>query len=272
MDPNPIHAVLLGLVQGITEWLPVSSSGHLVIVQKYFGLDVPLFFDLALHVATVIVIIVAFRNDIVEILRSIVTTFRLRKEGKSFRDILSEEKSALMAWFIVLGSIPTAIVGFILRSQDIFSNLTIVGAGLLATGAILSLTVMARRRKEFLRSSDALLMGAMQGLSIVPGISRSGSMISLGMLNGVERELTARFVFLLSIPAILGAATFELFEVMENQVFIDPQLLAIAFISSLLFGYISIKLLWFIVKHAKLHYFSIYCFVLGSILLANALL
>jgi undecaprenyl-diphosphatase len=231
-----------------------------------------LFFNLALHVATVIVVVVTFRKDIVEILRSIVKTFRLRKEGKRFREILAEERPTLMAWFILIGSIPTAVIGFLLRGQPLFSDLSVVGVGLIVTGVLLSLTVLGRKRKEFMGSSDALLMGAMQGISVIPGISRSGSMISLGLLRGIDRELVARYVFLLSIPAILGATTFELFEVMENQVFIDLQLLALAFLSSMLFGYLSIRLLWYIVKGAKLHYFSAYCFLVGSLILANTLL
>ncbi|MCK4456006.1 MAG: hypothetical protein KAU99_06635, partial [Thermoplasmata archaeon] len=92
---EPIHAVLLGIVQGITEWLPVSSSGHLVLLQEYFGLNVPVFFDLVLHVATVIVVIVAFRKDIADILRSLARTFRLRKEGQGFREILASERPTL---------------------------------------------------------------------------------------------------------------------------------------------------------------------------------
>jgi undecaprenyl-diphosphatase len=267
-----VTAVLLGLVQGTTEWLPVSSSGHLLILREYLGLNDSLFFDLVLHVATVIVVIVAFRTDIAGILRSIVRTFRLRKEGKRFKEILSEEKPTLFAWFIILGSIPTALIGFALRSQPLFTSLTVVGVSLLATGAILLLSVLARKRKEFMGSFDAILMGAMQGISVIPGISRSGSMISLGLLSGMDRELVARYAFLLSIPAILGAATFELMGIMENQVFVDMQLLAIAFLSSLLFGYISIRLLWYIVKGAKLHYFSVYCFLLGIVILSSEFL
>ncbi|MEE9341404.1 MAG: undecaprenyl-diphosphate phosphatase, partial [Thermoplasmata archaeon] len=147
---EPIHAVLLGIVQGITEWLPVSSSGHLVLLQEYFGLNVPVFFDLVLHVATVIVVIVAFRKDIVDILRSLARTFRLRKEGQGFREILASERPTLLAWLIILGSIPTAIIGFALRDivQPLFTNPTAVGVALLATGAILLVTVLASKRKE----------------------------------------------------------------------------------------------------------------------------
>ncbi len=271
---EPIHAVLLGIVQGITEWLPVSSSGHLVLLQEYFGLNVPVFFDLVLHVATVIVVIVAFRKDIVDILRSLARTFRLRKEGRGFREILASERPTLLAWFIILGSIPTAIIGFALRDivQPLFTNPTAVGVALLATGAILLVTVLASKRKEFMTSSDAVLVGIMQGISIIPGISRSGSIISIGLLRGMDRELAARYAFLLSIPAILGAAAFELTQVMGSQVYIDLHLLAIAFLSSLLFGYVSIRLLWYIVKGAKLHYFSVYCFLLGSLVLLYGLL
>lgn len=271
---EPIHAVLLGIVQGITEWLPVSSSGHLVLLQEYFGLNVPVFFDLVLHVATVIVVIVAFRKDIVDILRSVARTFRLRKEGMGFREILATERPTLFAWFIILGSIPTAIVGFALRDivHPLFTNVTAVGIALLATGAILLVTVLASKRKEFMGSLDAVSVGIMQGISIVPGISRSGSIISVGMLRGMDRELAARYAFLLSIPAILGAAAFELTQAMSGQVDIDLYLLGIAFLSSLLFGYVSIRLLWYIIKSAKLHYFSVYCFLMGALVLLHGLL
>ncbi|MFQ6107026.1 MAG: undecaprenyl-diphosphate phosphatase [Thermoplasmata archaeon] len=271
---EPLHALLLGIVQGITEWLPVSSSGHLVLLQRSLGLNVPVFFDLVLHVATVMVVIVAFRGDIGDILRSLISTFRLRKKGMSFREILATERPTLLAWFIFLGSIPTAIIGFGFRDfvEPLFSNLTAVGLALLVTASILLLTLLSRKRKDFMGATDAVFVGVMQGISIVPGVSRSGSIISVGMLRGMDRELAARYAFLLSIPAILGAAAFEFFQVMAGSAYIDLQLLAIAFLSSLLFGYLSLRLLWFIVKKAKLHYFSAYCFALGILVLLYGLL
>ncbi|MFQ5909490.1 MAG: undecaprenyl-diphosphate phosphatase [Thermoplasmata archaeon] len=271
---TPLHAIILGLVQGLTEWLPVSSSGHLVLLQEFLGLDVPIFFDLMLHLATVIVVTFVFRGDILGIFRSLKRTFRLKREGMNLKDILKSERPSLLAWFVVLGSIPTAILGFVLYDliKSLFSNLLVIGIALLATGTILALTIPSRKKKEFMTTYDALSIGLAQGISLVPGLSRSGLTISLGMLRGIDRELAARYSFLLSIPAILGAGTFELLEVMGNPPPIDPFLLAVAFLSSLIFGYLSIKALWFIIKRAKLYYFSAYCFLIGSIVLSYALL
>lgn len=266
---TPFQAVILGLIQGLTEWLPVSSSGHLVLLQQAFGENVPVLFDLVLHVATVVVVIVAFRGDIAEIFRSLGRTIELKRKGTPLREILSIERPTLLAWLIVVGSIPTGIIGFALRNLvvPLFENPTAVGIALLITGAILLLSVVARRGNESIRTSDAVSIGIMQGLSIIPGISRSGSMISVGIALGVDRQLAARYVFLLSIPAILGATTFELLQVVNSQIPINYSLLTLAFISSLLFGYLSLKLLWFVIRRAKIHYFSIYCFMVGFLVL-----
>ncbi|MFQ6127514.1 MAG: undecaprenyl-diphosphate phosphatase [Thermoplasmata archaeon] len=271
---TPFHAILLGLVQGTTEWLPVSSSGHLVLFQKLLESEVPIFFDLVLHIATAIVVIVVFRRDIVDIFRSLARTLRLKKEGKSFETILLTERSSLLAWFIVLGSIPTAIIGFAFRDviEPLFDNLFVISAALVITGIVLTLTLLPKRKKEFMNAQDALSVGIAQGISLIPGISRSGFTIATGMLGGVDRQLAARYSFLLSVPAILGAATFELLEVISSQTFPDPFPLALAFLSSLLFGYLSIKALWFIVTRAKLHYFSVYCFLIGGAILLHTLL
>lgn len=266
---TPLHAVLLGLVQGVAEWLPVSSSGHLVLLQEFLGLEVPIFFDLVLHVATALVVIMVFRKDVLDIFRSLARTFRLRRRGLSFREIALSEKSSVLAWFILLGSIPIAILGFAFHDSIrlLFSDLTTVGAGLLVTGILLAFTVLSKRRKEFMRNSDALSIGIAQGISLIPGLSRSGFTISVGMLRGIDRELAARYSFLLSVPAVLGAAAFELIEVISGQISVDLVLLAVAFFSSIVFGYLSIKTLWYIVKNARLHYFSVYCIVVGFAIL-----
>lgn len=271
---TPLYAVLLGLVQGVTEWLPVSSSGHLALLQELLDLEVSIFFSLVLHVATALVVIMVFRRDVLDIFRSLARTFKLRKDGLGFKEIALSEKSSVLAWLILLGSIPIAILGFAFHDfiELLFNDLAVVGFSLVITGILLALTILSKRRNESMRNSDALSIGIAQGISLIPGISRSGFTISVGILRGIDRELAARYSFLLSVPAVLGAAVFELIEVINSQISVDLLLLGVAFLSSLVFGYLSIKALWYIVKNARLHYFSAYCFAVGFAVLSYVIL
>ena len=182
------QAVILGLIQGITEWLPVSSSGHLVIFQHLFGLQIPVFFDVLLHVGTLAVVFVVFWRDILEIIKAILKLDFKSEYGRLFI-------------FILLGSIPTALIGLIFHEilVSFFSNLLVVAIGLIITGTLLFFCERKLGKKE-LTEKDSLLIGLVQGLAIIPGISRSGSTIGTGLLLGIDRDKVTRFSFLLSIP------------------------------------------------------------------------
>ncbi len=244
-----IQSIILGIIQGITEWLPVSSSGHLVIFQKLFGLNVPVFFDILLHLGTLLVVFIFFWKDIIQLTK---TTLK--------RDFKSEYGQ--LSIFILLGSIPTAVIGLIFHEifVSFFSNILVVGIALIATGALLFFCERHGGKKE-LTAKDSLLIGLAQGVAIIPGISRSGSTIGVGLLRGIERDKLIRFSFLLSIPAIIGATIFEAKSVVWNDFELLPVLVGV--IMSAILGYFSLKFLVGVVKKRSLKWFSWYCWVLG---------
>ena len=243
---STVEAVNLGIIQGITEWLPVSSSGHLALYQHIVNLDVPLIFDVLLHFSSLAVIIVVFRKRIIEILKS---------SGYIFN--------------IILGSIPIALAGYFARDliEVSFSNMKTVSAALLITGFMLFATRFRESGTGSVRPLSSLIIGLSQAFALFPGISRSGATISTGMLSGINREKAAEFSFILAIPAILGATAFEIFQVesVEKELVLP---LITGMIVSFTTGYFSLKLLLRVVKRGKLSWFSFYCIALGLLLIA----
>ncbi|MBU3941022.1 MAG: undecaprenyl-diphosphate phosphatase [Nanoarchaeota archaeon] len=240
-----LQSAILGAIQGITEWLPVSSSGHLAIIENWFGLNPDISFNVFLHFATLLVIFIVFWKDIVKVLKAF-CTFDFKSEyGK-------------LSLFIIIGSIITAAIGFTFKDlfASFFSNLTVVGIALLVTGILLFFSERRESNKK-LGYWDSIWIGLMQGLAIIPGISRSGATISMGLLRGVDKVKVFKFSFLLVIPAILGATLLESSNVVFN---LD---LLIGFMFSFVFGYISLKLLMKLVINKKFHYFAWYCWGLG---------
>jgi len=247
-----LQAIILGIIQGITEWLPVSSSGHLVIAQEYLGISVPVFYDILLHVGTLIVIVLVFWKDLLEMIKAL---FRL--------DFMSEYGRLLS--FIIIGSIPTAIIGYYFQDvfMSFFTNLKVVGIALLATGALLFVSERWESNRK-LNYKDSLLIGIVQGISIIPGISRSGTTISAGLLRGVKKELVAKFSFLLSIPAILGAT------IMVGKDFTLAELNLASLVGvavAIIVGYISLKTLLRLITEKKFHLFAYYCWLVGAVVL-----
>jgi undecaprenyl-diphosphatase len=202
---NYLYACLLGMIQGLTEFLPVSSSGHLAITQHFLpGFEQPgLFFDVLLHAATTLAVIIYFRKDIWNLL---VCYFRNDDTAISNRHILR---------MLILGSIPTAIIGLSGKDffEGLFENLLVIGCMLIVTATLLALAEKTRKDGRSLaqvNGSDAILVGITQGLAIIPGISRSGSTIACLLLRGIDGEAAARFSFLLALPAIGGAMLLSL--------------------------------------------------------------
>jgi undecaprenyl-diphosphatase len=252
------QAIILGIVQGVTEWLPISSSGHLVIVQELFGWNVPLFFDILLHLGTVIVICLIFWKDILKILRAVIK-----------RDFKSEY--GRLFFLILAGSLPTAFIGIIFYGvlESFFTNLVVVGIALIITGIILYQTRYHVDNKK-LKLKPAFIIGFAQGLSIIPGISRSGATIGIGLLQGIDRKKLVRFSFLLSIPAVIGATIYEMRGVVWTWVEWAPVI--VGTIVSGIVGYFSLKLLIKFVEERRLESFSWYCWVLGAALLVGVLI
>jgi len=254
---NLISALFLGIVQGLTEWLPVSSSGHLVIVQQIMKIYVPLLFDVMLHFGTLLAVIVFFWKDIVKILKSLFKLDFKSKDGK-------------LIPFIMIGTIPVALIGFIFHDiiKSFFSNLLAVGISLIITGIILLLTKKSQGKKE-LTLFDSILIGIAQAFALIPGISRSGATISTGLFRKIDKKTVFKFSFLLSIPAIIGANLLELIK--EPIVETDILPLFICVITSALIGYLSLKILYSMLKKGKFYYFSFYCFILGLLVLIYSL-
>ena len=256
-----VQALVLGFLQGVTEFLPVSSSGHLVIMQHYLGLRRPLvLFDVALHTATLVVVLIYFRGDLGSIILSLI------KPKVHHSQALLERK---IFYLIIVGTIPTVILGLILWVwvDLLFTRAGLTSVMLIITGIILHVggkTTRTGRGIKEMGIMDALLIGVMQGIAIVPGISRSGATISTGLLRGINKEFSFRYSFLLSIPAILGALTLSLKDALIEKRF-PSQLLPwiVGALSALAAGYLSLVLLRKTVVKGKLSLFSYYCWILG---------
>ena len=244
-----IEIVLLAVIQGLTEWLPVSSSGHLVIVQKILGLNLPLIYSVILHFGTLIVVFTVFRKDIVEIIKALIKFNFETDEGK-------------IAIFLVIGSVPIAISGFLFYDffKSLFSNLFAVGLALIITGCVLffSEKKIGNRKMGIL---DSLLIGFAQAFTIIPGISRSGLTVSTGLLRKIDSTTAFTYSFLLSIPAILGATVMEVKDLAIGNVDIISLFLGV--IASMIVGYASLKFLQKIIMNKKIHLFAYYCWAVG---------
>jgi undecaprenyl-diphosphatase len=249
-----LQAIILGIVQGITEWLPISSSGHLVIFQELFGFGANVAFDVLLHVATLLVIIIVFWKDILEMAKSLLA-WRWDEHTK-------------MLLFIILATIPTALIGLLFQDWllGLFTNMLLLGVFFIINGLILLLTRFAREGKE-LGWKHSIMMGIAQGLSIIPSLSRSGLTVSTGMFLGVKKESLVKLSFLMAVPAILGAFILEA----KNLVFADIGAMIAGCLAALVVGYLSLRIVIRAVESGKWHYFAYYCLAVGIIILFSVL-
>lgn len=253
---DSFQALWLGVIQGLTEFLPVSSSGHLVLAQKLLGLQEPeLLFDVSVHVGTLLAVVIYFWPDLWSMARGL---WARDQEGRQGRRLL---------WLVVAGSVPTALLGLFLKDwfEAMFASTAAVGVALLITGGLLLATRWVPRGDRGLERTGtgrALLVGLAQGLAITPGISRSGSTISVGLMLGLERRLAAHFSFVLSVPAIMGALLLQLLHLdATRQVNLAPLLVGAA--ASAVTGYLALRFLLRVVQRGKLHLFAPYCLLLG---------
>jgi len=272
------QAVLLGIVQGLTEFLPISSSGHLVIVQHLFGMrQADLAFDVSVHLGTLIAVVAFFRKDIIGIFAELMSLARsLRTASDSgWQAALQTHPQARLALLIVIGSVPTAVLGLILKqfADRLFASPFIAGCMLLLTGALLISTRRPQQRARKhpyhfrglpqIRILDALLVGATQGLAVMPGLSRSGTTITTAIHAGIKPDAAARFSFLLSIPAVAGAALLVLREALAQGVFAFGTCLTGALVA-LIVGYASLALLVYVINRGHLYAFAPYCWLAGA--------
>ena len=261
------EALVLGIIQGLTEYLPVSSSGHLAIGQALFGMDDGadnLMFTVAVHVATVLSTLVILWSEIDWILRGLFK-FELNAETKYALNIL-------------VSMIPVGIVGVFFKDyvEEIFgSGLLVVGCCLLITASLLTFSYFAKpRQKEHISWKDALIIGIAQAIAVLPGVSRSGSTIATGLLLGNKKESLAKFSFLMVIPPILGEALLDVLKAVKGEAVlggIEALPLTIGFLAAFLSGCVACKWMINIVKRGKLIYFGIYCAVVGVITILASL-
>jgi len=265
---DTIIPLFLGLVQGLTEFLPVSSSGHLVLFQKAAGIQAPaMLFDICVHVGTLMAVMLIFYKDIFKMINALFQIPSKVSSGQSLRD----DTQLQMIFYIIVGTIPTGLMGILFRKQAdlLFGSVPLVGIMLIITGGFLWMTRMihpGHRTIKDLTILQALFLGFIQGLAIIPGISRSGATITAALLIKLERPVAGRFSFLLSIPSILGALVLELTEPVGEPVFSYP-IIFIASILSFIVGYVALRILLRVVDQGKLYYFSPYCFGIGGLAL-----
>jgi len=261
-----LQALILGIIQGLTEYLPVSSSGHLEIGNAILGVELEenLTFDVMLHVATVLSTLVVLWSEIDWITRGLFK-FQMNAETKYFLNI-------------VVSMIPVGIVGVLFKDQieKLFTgNLLLVGCCLMVTATLLTFTYFAKpRQKENISWLDALIIGIAQAIAVLPGVSRSGSTIATGLLLGNKKEKLAQFSFLMVIPPILGQALLSSLKFIKGDeafggIGILP--MAVGFIAAFLSGCLACKWMINIVKKGKLVYFGIYCAIVGAIAIIYSL-
>ena len=272
-----IEAIVLGIIQGLSEFLPVSSSGHLVLFQHLFGLKEPeLLFDICLHVGTLMAVLIVFYKEILEILTALLQIPSRMKQAGGLLRLFQVDPAIRMALLIVVGSIPTALIGLVFKemTDKLFGSILLVGCMLLVTGSLLWFTrnISGRGRQvEKTWMKDALIIGVVQGLAILPGISRSGSTISTALFLGVDRKMAGRYSFLLSIPAIVGALVLGL-DTPELHTTIPLMTILLGSIASALTGWLALVILLKVVDRGQLHRFAPYCWVVGLLTLAFAFL
>lgn len=253
------QAIILGIVQGLTEFLPVSSSGHLAIGKALLGVGSGenLVFEVAVHAATSMAIIFVFWTEIVKLLKGF---FKFR---------LNEETQYVLK--IVISMVPVFVVGVFFKDEveAVFSSLLVVGAGLCLTALLLFLSDGAKRSGEEIKWWQALVIGAGQALAVIPGLSRSGTTISTGLLCGVKRESVAQFSFLMVLVPILGEAFLDIIsgDVAASSVGVFP--LILGFFAAFVSGLLACRAMIALVKKTKMKWFALYCALLGLIVIIS---
>ena len=265
------EATVLGLVQGLAEFLPISSSGHLALLQNWFGIDETkvLLFTVLLHVGTLISVFIMYWKDIWELIVELVLTIKDLCTGKGLR--MEERPVRKLGVMIIVTTIPTAIIGFLFNDffDSLYTSVIPIGVGLIITGFLL---VFAEKKGESDRGikqmnlKNAIFIGTVQGIAICPGISRSGSTLFGSLICDLDRKFAVKFVFLISIPSILGSAILEAPAAIEAGVSLSqlgPVLWGMAVAAAA--GIFAIKSMIIIVSDKKLSWFSYYVWILGLV-------
>jgi len=258
-----LETIILGIIQGIAEWLPISSTGHLRLAEHFLlGEPMPILFDVILHIGTLIVVLAFFRKDIKNILSALIH-LDFNSENGEFVPL------------IIIGTIPTAFIGLIFSDQieSTFRTPMPIATALIICGTLLYTSKFSKEDTDNITYKTALIFGTAQGIAIIPGLSRSGTTIAIALLLGLKREKAFKFSFLLSIPAIIGALGLTLIkehEALALTGFGTTEIL-VGVIIAMTVGYFALKLLHKAVENKKFHLFAFYCWLMGITLIALSL-
>lgn len=266
-----LQALLMGIFQGLTEYLPVSSSGHLAIAGALLGVEDPdklMMFTIVVHIATVLSTLVILWKEIVWLFKGMLKSPKPNASPYGIRNLNMEQNYLLN---IIISMIPVGIVGFCFKDfvEEQFNSLTVVGVCLLITAALLSFSFFAKpREKEHITMLDAFIIGIAQAIAVLPGLSRSGSTIGTGLILGDKKESLAQFSFLMVIPPILGEALLDVKKIAEMgmeaaMAGISSSALIAGFIAAFIVGCLACKWMINLVKRGKMIYFAVYCAIVG---------
>lgn len=265
-------SIIAGIIQGITEFLPISSDGHLALAHHFFNFDTGsnLLFDIVLHFGTLLAIVLFFRSKIRDLIVACFYIFKTLIKSKNIKTACFESEDTRLVTLILIGSIPTAIIGLLLKPviEGYAKNMIVVGVGFLVSGLMMTLyefSGKAYRKVSKMNIFDVLIIGVMQGLAVMPGLSRSGSTIGTAKFLKIEKETAANFSFLLSLPAVAGAVLLETLDVLKERPQIDWTLYGFGLIVSFITGIFCLRLLFWLIRKNSMKIFMIYCFTLGII-------
>jgi undecaprenyl-diphosphatase len=258
------ESFLLGLIQGITEFLPISSSGHLVLGQHFLGLqnDGGITYEIVVHFGSLVSIVIYYRKEVMQLIYS---AFGMLAKPRLLLKPSELSVDQQLVGLILISMIPALLVGLFLKSsiESAFESPVWVSAMLLVTGTLLLSTKFAKKGTEAVGIKHAIGMGLAQAVAILPGISRAGSTIAIGQHLGFKKEDCARFSFLMVIPVIAGAMILELSELGSSGASVDVPVLVTGFLTSAVSGIIALSFLIHVIKNFGIHWFAIYCYALG---------
>ena len=271
-----LSSFLLGLVQGLAEFLPISSSGHLSIAQNLLGLntEIPEFFDVLLHLGTLVAVFVAYWRDICDMVAELIRGVGDLVHGTTPRQVPPARRLILL---IIVGTLPLFILLPIHKQvQALSNNMVFIGAALVVTGFLLFACDLVRKGKKTERTAtiaDVLVVGLGQAIATLPGISRSGMTITTGCFMGFERKFAVRFSFLLSIPAVLGANILSLKDALDDGIiWAEVPMYVVGVVTAAVVGYACIRLLRLVAEKGRFGAFAYYCWAVGLLtLLLNAI-
>lgn len=270
-----VQAIILGIVQGLAEFLPVASAGQVILVTHILGVTFPslsdtLAFNTLLHLGTLTAIVGFFYRDLIKIIRAFIASV-LDIFHKKFKKGLKEDVYKRLAWLMLMSTIPAAMVGALFNKQFeiLFGSVFAVGIFLIINGFILYSTNYAKKGENKIKQltfRNAFLIGVLESMALFPGISRSGTSITAGLFLGLERECAARYAFLIALPVIAAAVIFEIKNIgalSQNS----PIAMVAAYFAVVVFGYLSIGLLIKLIKSTSLKIFAYYCWIVGALTL-----